>query len=795
MKLSIEWLNEFVDLKMPPVTAKEFSETMSLSGSKVETYKHEAEKIDNIVVAKILSIEKHPDADKLFVCQIDINTENNLQIVTAAKNIQVGDKVPVALHNSTLADGSKIKKGKLRGVESNGMFCSIAELGVTIDDFPEAIEDGIFILPEDAEVGIDIKKALSLDDVIFDFEITSNRADCFSIIGLSREVAATYGKELRLHEPVVKAGNGNIEDFLSVKIQDEDVCPNYCARVVKNVKIQPSPLWMRERLRRMGVRPKNNIVDITNYVMLEYGQPMHAFDLNFVKDGNIVVRKAYEGENLILLDDSELKLRKDDLIIADTEKPLALAGVMGGKYSGISDDTQVVVFESANFSAKSVRSASRYHGVRTDSSALFEKGLDANSCLEAINRACELIEMLNAGDVLDGVLQAGAEQKELKHISLDSDWINNFLNINISQKEMEKILEKLGFVVNGNDITVPSFRMDVEAKADIAEEIARFYGYNNIKTTKLQGSSQGGYSKLQKFKNKLSATMVSLGASEILTYSFISPKLYDKTLIDENSKLRNYVKILNPLGEDTSVMRTFALPSILEAISRNYNNRNTNACLFEIAKEYIKTPDSKLPDEINKLVLAMYGENADFFSAKGIAEEMLKTMCINSYKVSACNEVPYYHPGRCAKFAIDSNLLGYVAEVHPTVLKNFGVDEKVYSIYFDFELMYQHTASEKTFKPLPKFPSVSRDLAVVCDINRPVADLEKLILESSPKLLEEFSIFDVYTGEQIEKDKKSVAFKLMFRSDKETLTDKQIENIMSNIVKNLENTGAKLRLV
>ncbi len=794
MKLSVEWLNEFVNLDIKSIGAREFSEAMSLSGSKVETYFNEAQKLENIVVGQILNITKHPDADKLTICEVDINNDDNIQIVTAATNVSIGDKVPVALHNSTLADGTKIKKSKLRGVESKGMFCSVAELGVTVNDFPEACEDGIFILKQDTELGIDIREALLLNDIIFDFEITSNRADCFSVIGLAREVAATFDKKLKLHKPIVKSSATSCED-LTVKVKAPELCPMYCAKLVKNIKIKPSPQWLRQRLRRMNIRPINNIVDITNYVMLEYGQPMHAFDLDKITNKQIIVRNAQAEEELRVLDGSKLKLTQDDLVIADAKNPIALAGVMGGENSGICNDTSSIVFESANFSPSSVRATSRKYGIRTDSSALFEKGLDPNNCICALERACELIEILDAGEVCSNTMICKNFNDSQTIIELEHEWINRFLNINLSKQQMIDILEKLGFRVENEKIIVPSFRLDIEGKADIAEEIARYYGYNNIKTTSLRGSNIGGYSCVQKFKNKLARTMQSLGADEVLTYSFISPKLYEKMLLDHDQALGSSVKIFNPLGEDTSVMRNFALPSILEVISRNYNNRNSEACIFEIAKEYIKKSDDVLPDEINKLIVAAYGQSTDFFSTKGIAEALLKEMNIDNFDVFAVENMPYYHPGRCAQFKLGEKILGYVAQVHPSVLSRFEIDQRVYTIYFDFELMYQNSKHEKFYKALPKFPAVVRDLAVICDVDKAAIELQKLIRQNCGKFLEDISIFDVYTGKQIEQGKKSIAFKITLRSNESTLTDKQVENIMNKVIKALDNIGAKLRLM
>lgn len=792
MKLSIEWLNEFVDIDVNTIGAKNFAEAMSLSGSKVETYEYEAKNIKNIVVGEILETEKHPDADKLTVCKVKIANEEIIQIVTAATNISKENKVPVALHNSTLADGTKIKKSKLRGVLSQGMFCSVNELGVTVNDFPSAIEDGIFILPKDTKVGIDIKEALSLNDLIYEFEITSNRQDCFSTIGLAREVAATFDKPLKLHTPSLKNEVKNSKE-LKINVEDKKLCPMYCAKIVEDIKIEPSPGWLRARLRRMGVKPINNIVDITNYVLLEYGQPMHAFDLNLIENNTINVRKAKENEKITTLDDIQRDLTTNDLIIADDKKPLAIAGVMGGQFSSINNETKEIVFESANFLAQTVRNSSRHHNLRTESSSLFEKELDPNNCLKAINRACELIELLNAGVVTEKTYICKNYCDKNKTVLFEHDWINKFLNINLTKEEMEEILIKLDFKIKGNEIIVPTYRLDIEGRADIAEEIARFYGYNNIKETKLKNASFGGYNDLQKFKYKVKNTLISLGAYEVITYSFVSPKVFDKMCISETSNLRDYIKISNPLGEDTSVMKTICLPSILQVVSRNINNKNSSACLFEIAKEYIKNNDSNLPKEINKLALLAYGDEYDFFYVKGILETLFKAININDYKVVSNSNIEYFHPGRCAEFLLNDKTLAYVAQMHPTVLKNFDVNKNTYIIYLDFDLLFSLYKDEIEFKPLPKFPAVSRDLALVCDENLPVSNLEEVIKKSCNNFLEELNVFDVYTGSQVEKGKKSIAFKLKLRSLDATLTEEQIEKIINKILKNLKLINVELR--
>jgi phenylalanyl-tRNA synthetase beta chain len=791
MNLSMRWLKEFVELDEMPI--RDFTEAMTMSGSKVESWEKEGSEIDNVIVGKVISLEKHPDSDHLWITQIDIGAEEPVQIVTGAQNLKVNDIVPVAMHNSTLPGGKKIKKGKLRGIASNGMLCSLGELGLTLHDFPYAIEDGIFVLQEDCKLGEPICNALGFNDTKVEFEITSNRPDCFSVIGLAREAAATFNKPLKLHKPEVKAGNGTCKDMLNVSVEDKDLCSMYSARIVKNVRVKSSPRWMRERLRAMGVRPINNIVDITNYVMLEYGQPMHSFDLRFVNNGKIIVRRAKDAETITTLDDVEHKLNNNNLVIADANKPIAIAGVMGGENSGIVDDTTTIVFESACFNGASIRTTARDQGMRTDASSRFEKGLDPNNCLPALNRACELVELLDAGDVMDDVIIDGDYSNERRRIKLEADWINHFLDLNLSREDMKTILRKLDCEFDGDDILVPTFRPDLVHKADIAEEIARFYGYNKIPGTNIGGGAQGKYTPWQQFVRTINDTMLALGASEIMTYSFISPKYYDKILMPADSPLRKSITISNPLGEDTSIMRTTTLPSMLEVLSRNYNNRNESACLFELAKEYIPTTEDKLPIEKNKLIVGMYGNNSNFYTVKGMAEQILEKLCVYDYDISATSSENSYHPGRCAVLSIDGKELGVIGEIHPKVSENYNIGDRVYCFTLDVDLMFDYTEPEKVYTALPKFPAVSRDLALICDDDIPVLSLEKAIKLGAGKLLENIKLFDIYKGEQIEKNKKSVAFKITLRSADSTLTDNQIANTVKKIIKELEKTGAYLR--
>lgn len=791
MNLSMRWLKDYVDIGN--VSMRDFSEAMSMSGSKVEGWETEFDEVKNVVVGKILSVEPHPDSDHLVICQLDVGQEEPVQIVTGASNVHVGDLVPAALHKSQLPNGVKITKGKLRGVMSNGMMCSIGELNLTKGDFPYAVEDGIFLIQEDCKPGQDIASAIGCDDTCVEFEITPNRPDCLSVIGLAREVAVTFDKPLNLHTPVVKGCGDDIHNYLSVEVQNKELCPRYVARVVKNVKVGTSPRWMRERLRASGVRPIDNIVDITNYVMLEYGQPMHAFDIEYVKGSKIIVRNALSGETLTTLDGVERNLTEDMLVIADEEKASAVAGVMGGEHSGITEGTHAVVFESACFKGSSVRVTAKKLGMRTESSGRFEKGLDAQNCLPAIQRACELVELLGAGEVVDGVIDIDNTGYQPTVLHLDAEWINRFLGTDISEERMKQILTDLHFGVNGNEITVPSFRADVEHKADIAEEIARIYGYNNIPTTTAKGSPQGKYSEYQKFEQKINQTMLAQGLYEIMTYSFVSPKQYDKIRLPKDDPKRKSVVITNPLGEDTSIMRTNAIPSMMDILSKNYNNRNGAVSLYEIGNEYLPVEGEALPDEIPNLVLGMYGENKDFFTLKGVVENLLELLDIEDYDVTACAEDPTFHPGRCAILSKDGEEFGIIGEVHPLVCKNYEINTRVYVGKLDMFKLFALMNDEKTYVPLPKFPASARDLALLCDDSLPVLTMEKAIKNAAGKILEKVELFDVYKGSQIQQGKKSVAFNITMRAADRTLTDEEVGAAMSRILKAMEELGAQIR--
>ncbi|MBQ5514163.1 MAG: phenylalanine--tRNA ligase subunit beta [Oscillospiraceae bacterium] len=796
MILSREWLGEFTDVGH--ITDKEFAEAMTLSGSKVETFSSMRDEIKNVVVGKVEAIERHPDSDHLWVCQVNVGDET-VQIVTGAQNVHAGDLVPVAKHKSLLPGGKKIEKGKLRGVESLGMLCSLGELGLDTHDFPDAIENGIWIITEeDAKVGMDIRELIGAFDTQVEFEITPNRPDCLSVIGLAREAAATFGSELKLHTPVVKGSGGKASDYVSVTIENPELCPRYTARVVKNVKIGPSPRWMRRRLRASGVRPISNIVDITNYVMLEYGQPMHAFDFSCVEGGKIVVRTAREGESITTLDDKPHALTTSMLCICDENKPVCVAGVMGGANSEIIGDTGVVLFEAANFSGPSVRRTSNALGTRTDSSGRFEKGLDVMNTMAAVNRACELVELLGCGEVVDGVVDVFPAPPAQTVVKLEPEKINGLLGTEVSESEMRRILEKLDFELHGDDILVPSFRGDVEHYSDIAEEVARFYGYNNIPIT-LQGgaASVGGYSPAQLSERALGAVCRANGYSEIITYSFVSPASLDKICVPAESPLRDFYRILNPLGEDTSVMRTSALPSMLDILGRNRANRNDVVRLYEIAKIYLKPVDDsngRYAREPKILSLGAYGGGMDFYKLKGAVESILEAMRIEGAEYAAVRDNPSYHPGRCASVSVSGKTLGVFGQVHPTVQKNYGSDLELYAAELSLDALIENQGAEPTYKALPRFPAVTRDIAVVADREITVGEIEKTIRVSGGELLRDVRLFDVYEGPGILPGKRSTAYSMTLRSDEGTLTDDHADEVMTNVLTALrEKLGAERR--
>jgi len=795
MKLNRKWLHEeFVDLSH--VSDKNYVETMTVFGQKVETYERMDAEIKNVVVGKVLSIVRHENSDHMWVCQVDVGQEEPVQIVTGAQNVNQGDLVPTALHNSWLPGGVHITKGKLRGIPSNGMLCSFAELGLTQNDLPDAYADGIWILnSEECKPGDDINLVIGNDDTIIDFEITNNRPDCYSIIGLARESAAAFGMQMKHHEPVVKGSNaGSIYEMLDVDVPAEALCNRYTTRMVKNVKIAPSPKWLRQRLRANGIRPINNIVDITNYVMLEYGQPMHAFDYRYVGSGKIVVREAEEGESLTTLDGSLRQLTPGMLVIADEEKAIGLAGIMGGENSEIVEDTSVVVFESANFNGTSIRQTALALGMRTDASGKFEKSLDPMMTVPAVQRACELVELLEAGDVLDGMIDIINYVPEAKTLKLDPQRINKLLGTNISKEDMIKYLNLLEIEVNNDMIQVPSFRPDLNLMADIAEEVGRSYGYNEIPTTAFKTSTQGGYSQVMLMENTAGQLCRSLGYSEIITYSFVSPAIFDKIRIPADSTLRNTLKIQNPLGEDTSVMRTIALPSMLDILSRNNAYHNKAAKLYELAKIYLPVAGQDLPEEPKMLLLGTYGTGENFFSLKGELEAVFSGLRLPKATYTAVHDNPSYHPGRCAQVSINGTVLGYMGQVHPLVAQNYDIDCEVYCAEINFTALFALRLPEPTYTPLPKFPSVSRDLAIICDEATTVANVEDVIAASAGKLLRKIQLFDIYRGTGIPENKKSMAFSLELRADDRTLTDTDSEQVINKVLTALkEKLGAVLR--
>lgn len=796
MNLSMKWLNDYVKADMP---IKDYCHALTMSGSKVEGYEIEGKEISNVVVGKILSVVPHENSDHLVVCQVEVGGDAPIQIVTGASNVNAGDIVPVAMNGSTLPGGIKIKKGKLRGVESNGMLCSLGELGLEKRDFPYAIEDGIFIMQEDCEIGQDIRSAIGLDDTSVEFEITSNRPDCLSVIGLARETAATYNLPLNVKAPEFKGIDGDVNDFLKVDIINTEKCQRYCAGIVKNVKIEPSPRWMRERLRASGVRPINNFVDITNYVMLEYGQPMHAFDLRYVEGAHINVRNAVNGEKITTLDGVERTLSDDMLVIADEKKPVAVAGVMGGEYSGIMEDTTTVVFESAYFEPTQVRRTSKNLKLKTDASARYEKGVDRLISMTCLKRAFQLVEELGAGEVVRTVIDKNYTDAAPAEVEFDSQWINGFLGTDIAESDMIDYLDRLGFRIENGKVVAPSYRIDIECKADIAEEIARIYGYNNIPSTEFRGVAEAELTAEQKFIRQLKNASVALGGYEIATYSFISPKYFDKINLPAGSKLRKTVTIINPLGEDTSVMRTTTIPSMLETLSFNYNNKNEKACLFEVGKEYLPVDGRELPDEPDRLAFGMYGGNVDFYDIKGVVEALLSEMGINEVEyVRTCNSEAFdeksaLHPGRGAVILKDGTAIGIMGEVHPSVQENYGIKTKTYIAKLNVPEMMKAAVAEISYKPLPKFPASTRDLSVICDDALPVAELEKAIKGAVGKILEKVTLFDVYKGEQIEKGKKSVSYSITMRSHEGTLTDEQADGAVKKALKALADVGAELR--
>lgn len=802
MKLPLGWVRDFADIVTTP---HEYAERMTMSGSKVEGFECEADGIKNVVIGKILSLEKHPDSDHLWVCSVDIGEADPIVIVTGAQNLKVGDLCPAALDGSTLPGGIKIRRGKLRGVESNGMLCSLGELGLTVHDFPNAIEDGIMVLDEEWPTGTDAVHALGLDDVSVEFEITPNRPDCLSIRGLARESAATYGVEFNDHTPEAPRGEGDIQEMLKVDIS-APVCSRYVAAMVTNVRVAPSPRWLRERLRLCGVRPINNIVDITNYVMLEYGHPMHAFDYAYVGGKSIQVRMATEGEKIVTLDGVERALTTDMMVIADDKVPMAVAGVMGGEFSGIYDTTKTIVFEGACFDGPSVRVTAKKLGMRTEASGRFEKGLNPANCLPAIYRALELVKELDAGDIIGGVIDVYPQPRLPREIPLRPDAINKLLGTDVSVEEMINILEPLGFEVekkalaglfdkeHAYTVIVPPERYDVARDCDLAEEVCRYVGYNKVPSTIMHGTATARPSERQIFHDKMIQALVGYGLYECETFSFYGKKAWDNINLPENDPLRRAVVISNPLGEDTSIMRTTAVPSLLDVVARNYNARVEEVAVFENATEYIPAENpEELPTENEKFILAMYGEGHDYLALKGIVEQLLASAGIKNAAFVRNTDGTTYHPGRTADIMLGDVKLGCIGELHPKVLANYGIKPRTCVTDISFDLLFEHRGGTPEFKPLPKHPAMTRDLALVCEEEVAAADIAARIQKGAGKLLESLTLFDIYRGENLGAGKKSLAYKLVLRTAERTLTDEEADNAVKKVLKNLEEINVVLR--
>lgn len=790
MKLPMSWLNDYTDIT--GITPIEYNHAMTMTGSKVEGVENPGENLLNVVVGKIEEITPHPDADKLVVCRVNVG-EKTLQIVTGAPNVKPGQTVPVALDGAMLPNGTKIKTGKLRGVESAGMLCSYEELGMDEHDFPDA-EYGILILDDDLKPGTDIRDVFNLNENIVDFEITSNRPDCLSIIGLARETAVTFHKPFHLKKPVVKGCGGDANDYVKISVEDKEGCLRYCGKIVKNVKIGPSPLWMQHRLKACGIRSINNIVDITNYIMLEYGQPMHAFDLRHVKGASICVRRAHPGEKITTLDDVERALDETMLMICDSEKPVAVAGVMGGQNSEIEDDTPTILFESATFCAPMVRKTARKLGLRTESSARYEKGLDPENTEPALLRACELVEELGCGEVVDGMIDVRGAAKEPNVIPFDPEKINAFLGTDISRAEMEETLRALDFEVTENSVTPPSYRADVEGFADVAEEVLRIYGYDKIPSTLMRGeTSHSVKTPAQKLEDVVKNILCACGLNEIVTYSFTNPNLFDKLCLPAESPLRKAVTISNPLGEENSIMRTTALHSMLEVLARNQNFKQPSARLFELATIYLPQEGEALPEERRVISLGMYG-NCDFYDCKGIIEALFDAVGLSGASFLPESENPTFHPGRCASICVGKKEIGIIGQIHPAVCDNYGLSKEVYAVQLNLPDLLTYSKDHKTYKPLPKYPAVTRDLAILADETVLAADVERVIKKQAKSLFAGLTLFDVYKGKQVPEHKKSMAYSLKLQSMDKTLTDAEVNETVQNILAALEKElGAVLR--
>ena len=794
MDLSMKWLNDYVKADMP---IKEFCDGMTMSGSKVETWSKQGADITNVVVGKCVAMEKHPDADTLWVCQIDVGAEAPVQIVTSAQNVFVGAFVPAALNNATCYNHKdmsymKIKKGKLRGVPSEGMMCSYEELGLEQSDVPYTNADGILILNDDPDfdkmtVGMDIHDALGFNDTTVEFEITNNRPDCLSVLGLAKEASATFDLPLNVKEPQFKGIDGSAKDYISVDVQNTKLCSRYMAAVVKNVKIGPSPRWMAERLRASGVRSINNFVDITNFVMLEYGNPMHAFDLRYVDGGKITVRNAQAGEKITILDGSEVALSPEMLVIADEKKPVAIAGVMGGEFSGIMEDTNTVVFESACFDGVSVRLTAKKINKRTEASSRFEKGIDPINAKAALLRALELVEELSCGEVVREYIDIDNAQKIPHTLKHDPAWINAHLGIDIPAEEQVAIFKKLGFGYENGSVIVPNTRIDIERQCDLAEEVARIYGYNRIPSTLPMLSSVGEVTPRQRFEKKMVEVMLSQGFYETMSFSFISPRSYEKLRFEDS--LKKSVVLTNPLGEDTSVMRTSMLPSLMTAATTNLRSRNLEARFFEVGRIFIPTGE-KLPAESDVLGLCAYGPQEDFFTVKGAIEELLDALVVEARFVPV-KDNKTYHPGRCADIFVGEEKVGTIGELHPAVTDAYDITCRVYCAELNIPKLFAARGEERKYKPLPKYPAVTRDLSLVCD-DDVTSDEIIAVIKASAKHLESVAIFDMYKGEQVPEGKKSLSYKLVLRKDG-SMTDEEADAVVAKVLKSLAEKNITLR--
>jgi phenylalanyl-tRNA synthetase beta chain len=805
MNTPLSWIKAYVpELEC---TDHEYCDAMTLSGTKVEGFERLDKNLEKIVVGRIDKIERHPDADKLIICQVNIGTET-IQIVTGAPNLKEGDYVPTVLDGGKVAgghDGSplpengvKIKAGKLRGVESNGMMCSIEELGSSRDMYPEAPEFGVYVFKKQVTPGEDAIEALGLHDTVVEYEVTSNRVDCYSILGIAREVAATFKKPFNAPKVEVKGTGGNVNDYISVEVKDTDLCTRYTARVCKNIKIAPSPEWMQRRLAACGIRPINNLVDITNYVMMEYGQPMHAYDLSTISGNKIIVKRAKDGDEFQTLDGQVRKLDSEILMICDAEKEIGIGGIMGGENSKITDEVSTVLFEAATFNGANIRKSAKRLGLRTEASGIFEKGLDPRNASEAINRACQLIEELGCGEVVDGMVDVKEPFKELKQIKFEPERINKFLGTDISKEEMLEIFGRLELSYDEatNMITAPSFRQDLECFADIAEEVARFYGYDKIPTTLPSGEATTGKLPFKlRIEEKARDIAEYCGFSQGMTYSFESPKVFDKLLIPQDSELRNTVTISNPLGEDFSIMRTISLNGMLTSLATNYNRRNKNVRLYELGNIYIphSVPVVDYPDERMQFTLGMYGEG-DFFTMKGVVEEFLDSIGLNKKREYNPNaNKTFLHPGRQALVKYNGVVLGYLGEVHPEVCDNYDIDTKVYVAVLDMPEVVKFASFDRKYEGIAKYPAVSRDISMVVPKEILVGDIEKVIEQRGGKILEDYSLFDIYEGTQIKPGFKSVAYSITFRAKDRTLEENDVSGAMKKILNGLENLGIELR--